>query len=721
MISRLIDRRWPALVGVLVAASACKKEEPLFECIDCACTVGSWLQVSPMPEPVADAAMVKTSDGLVLLAPSSEGQPMRVWRWDGLSWSDDTLGSVQDNTAPASVQEHAAAYDDTRDQVVTCGGTTGGAEPQPSDTWGWRSSPGWEQIAGPGQGPEARTAPSMTTLPSGDVLLFGGLQVPDVLSNDRWTWNGTTWTRVIDAGSPPGRWQHAIATDAARGAAVLFAGNASSDASPALLRDTWTFAEDTWQLRPVQPAPPARAAHTLVYDPSVESTVLFGGSDGTEKLNDVWTWDGSGWSEARILGTEPAGRSGHVAAYDNDSGGMVVAGGTVGQDDAPSDQTWLFRWVEADAAAGFCCGDGVCQLPERERQSCPQDCASSCVVGEWEQIMPALRPESIASPFMVTTEDAVLLMAQGETAPQQVWRWDGQNWTNLTTGTPMQDTAPSAMSGAAAAYMPTTAEVVFYGGFDLVGGEFQFLVETWLWDGAGWSMEAGEPEGAGVRLGLSMAFDPDSGVPILFGGFGNEANFQSLGGTWSWDGTSWTDLQITGPSERFLSPMVADTTRREVILFGGITSTMDSSAIGNDTWIFRDGGWLEANPETSPSARAAHSLVHDPGLEMSVLFGGRGDDGDVSDVWAWDGAEWSQVFVPGASPEPRAFHAAAYDPANEAMLMVGGANAIGVNAVALDETWFLRVTNELASSGACCGDGVCQATEASSDVCPEDC
>jgi hypothetical protein len=120
---------------------------------------------------------------------------------------------------------------------------------------------------------------------SGDIVLFGGEDNSANLA-DTWTFNGTTWTRLSPATSPPARDSASMAYDPAAEDIVLFGGSASSGD----LSDTWTFDGTAWtQLSPAV-SPPARDSASMAYDPVTGDIVLFGGEDNSANLSDTWTF-----------------------------------------------------------------------------------------------------------------------------------------------------------------------------------------------------------------------------------------------------------------------------------------------------------------------------------------------------------------------------------------------------------------------------------------------
>ena len=61
----------------------------------------------------------------------------------------------------------------------------------------------------------------------------------------------------------------------------------------------------------------------------------------------------------------------------------------------------------------------------------------------------------------------------------------------------------------------------------------------------------------------------------------------------------------------------------------------------------------------APSERYGHALSYDSGRGVTVLFGGRDDDGNrFNDTWEWNGASWTQRN-PAESPLERELHALA--------------------------------------------------------------
>ena len=86
-----------------------------------------------------------------------------------------------------------------------------------------------------------------------------------------------------------------------------------------------------------------------------------------------------------------------------------------------------------------------------------------------------------------------------------------------------------------------------------------------------------------------------SGKVIMFGG---DSGTTYLNDTWSFDGTTWTQIATqSAPPARAAAQMTYDSVTQKVVLFGGFNGTY----LG-DTWLW-DGStlqWTQATPQPSP-------------------------------------------------------------------------------------------------------------------------
>src|SRR5207253_2073426 len=117
-----------------------------------------------------------------------------------------------------------------------------------------------------------------------------------------------------------------------------------------------------------------------------------------------------------------------------------------------------------------------------------------------------------------------------------------------------------------------------------------------------------------------MTYDRVHFQVVLFGGADAAGNV--LGDTWTWDGTTWTQAAVTGPSARADAALTFDATRAKTVLFGG-TTTGTAAGANAETWIWNgdSGNWAAAGT-TIPPARSGHALVYDAARTETVMFGG---------------------------------------------------------------------------------------------------
>ncbi len=208
----------------------------------------------------------------------------------------------------------------------------------------------------------------------------------------------------------------------------------------------------------------------------------------------------------------------------------------------------------------------------------------------------------------------------------------------------------------------------------LRGGTTQFAYsDTWTWNGTAWTQlsPASHPSS---RDGGAMAFDTATGTTILFGGL-SATTGAALNDTWSWNGTNWTNLSVTGPSARYDANLVYDAAIGKLVLFGGY----DGSSTFSETWTFDGTTWTKLAPAAHPTARANPAISYDPGAQRALLYGGDNGSGTsfYGDTWTFDGTTWTQQS-PVHSPGQRSQSAMAFDPVLTKVILFGGRDSANV-------------------------------------------
>lgn len=88
-------------------------------------------------------------------------------------------------------------------------------------------------------------------------------------------------------------------------------------------------------------------------------------------------------------------------------------------------------------------------------------------------------------------------------------------------------------------------------------------------------------------MAAGFAYDVKRKQAILFGGGGSNG---ILADTWLWDGKSWHEAKVPGPSGRLLPAMTYDKRRSVVVLFGGRIKYPEDS---NETWEWDGKLWRQ--------------------------------------------------------------------------------------------------------------------------------
>lgn len=196
-------------------------------------------------------------------------------------------------------------------------------------------TPRWVNLTGGenGSSPPAASDASLAYDPAdGEWVYFGGCSYVACPSNATWVYANGGWSNRTSFGpAPPGREDAAMDFDANAGGVLLFGGFTANGSA---LNDTWLFRDGQWaNMDYLGPAPPARFAASLVFDPeeTTNGSLLFGGcipTFGAYCLNDTWRWQpGAGWTDIGASSGVPAVRGFAMMAYDAIDHEVVLFGG----------------------------------------------------------------------------------------------------------------------------------------------------------------------------------------------------------------------------------------------------------------------------------------------------------------------------------------------------------------------------------------------------------
>jgi N-acetylneuraminic acid mutarotase len=172
-----------------------------------------------------------------------------------------------------------------------------------------------------------------------------------------------TWAYDVDQGTwenrhplvePPGRFGSMMVYDPRADRVLLFGGTALADGTG--LSDLWAYdyERNTWTERHPAVSPPPHHFPALVYVPTIDRTILFGGynpSDGS-LLNDTWAYDyhRNRWTNLHPRHA-PAPRMAHYMAFEPRTNRLVMFGGFLATYSQATNDTWIYhvatnRWSQ---------------------------------------------------------------------------------------------------------------------------------------------------------------------------------------------------------------------------------------------------------------------------------------------------------------------------------------------------------------------------------------
>jgi PKD repeat protein len=320
---------------------------------------------------------------------------------------------------------------------------------------------------------KAGTVSVTVTTPGGTTLA----------QNDQFTYV-MAWLRASPATSPLAREGAALAQFGSTD--VLFGG----DDGVAALGDTWTWNGTTWTAGPLV-GPAARTHASIAYYPDANVVVVFGGCPTAVlgcplPLGDIWTWNGTAWTQVTTSGAAPSARTGASIAYKN--GQLVVFGGFDGT--AYLNETWALKY----------------------NTSSPH--------WAWTQL--AVSAPSIRAYAAGGTDASGQLIVfggyNGSGVLGDTWIWNGTAWSLAPFG---QNPAPSARQLASIGLYKnpnggTASGLALFGGVNGAVGSGTPQADTWTWNGTTWSLLPTSTSPS-ARYDAAAAQDTNGGV-LLFGG-----------------------------------------------------------------------------------------------------------------------------------------------------------------------------------------------------------
>lgn len=301
------------------------------------------------------------------------------------------------------------------------------SHPTPQTAWGERLT----AVTPPGRGHHVLVHDSFR----GRTVMFGGLaDASGNERNDTWEWDGSAWTRVLPAHSPPARSAAMACFDVRRRVVLLFGGELRGN-PPTYFSDTWEWDGIDWrQLATSGPSPRSYAG--LAFDHANGVPLLFGGRDGNSEMNDMWRLVSGGWQPITTIGPPPS--SDFVFCSDPGRREIVLSG----RYQLPIGfATWVWNgtaWLQ------YAIPNGYMQFPS-----------------------PAAAYDAVRRRIVVVYDP---IRQGGLNRTVGTIEWDGTTWIPRSPGQ-----SPYVQWGTRLAFDTVTGRVLLFGG----AHEDSFIVHTW--------------------------------------------------------------------------------------------------------------------------------------------------------------------------------------------------------------------------------------------------
>lgn len=549
-----------------------------------------------------------------------------------------------------------SAYDSLGKRMITFGGRAADGAKHYNDAWALylpeNSQPSWINLTADGavgSPPAVRSCTAAYDSTANRFIIWNG-------------WNGTTqytdvwslslgdtptWTRLCDATScgtaPSIRRTSRMVYDPTGNQIITWGGYDGTN-----LNDTWRLtlgATPAWTNLAPATAPVGRGGHTFAYDPVNRLAWMFGGSSLSGDMNDTWKYDiaNNTWTQVFANGCAapcPIKRDGSTMVYDSLNKQMVVF-------------------------AGY-------------------DTAADAFLKDFNILSNLGGTPAWTSPAPTSEvpEPRYYHTSVYDTANQRMVSFSGYD-ANLVT----------LNKDISALYLPSGGTAPYWRGISA---------------GNAWN----------PRDQMAMYYDSANKYVYSFGGFGNgpipgsnnsgvhisetlrlEASISRVP---RWRNVS-PQSQVGGsPLAREATSFATDTSRKRLISFGGLHGDF----VMNDLWVaqMQDDGsnptWTQLCSPTScgtaPPARWGGVAVYDANSDRLILFGGRNNASvNYNDVWALPlnvaNPTWTQLAPSGTAPAARWAGAAVYDTANDRMVIFGGQTDPDSTATRYNDVWALSL------------------------------
>lgn len=243
---------------------------------------------------------------------------------------------------------------------------------------------------------------------------------------------------------------------------------------------------------------------------------------------------------------------------------------------------------------------------------------------------------------------------------------------------------------AAATFMPSTCEMVVFGGDD---PDWQVRDETLVFDPVtdAWTILPRGPKGPRGRIHAGLSWDATRKIAVMFGGGWVSASQETWGfdpATRKWSALVGQCTKVPCPTARLLHAQAWSAVRQATVIFGGLAS---GQALG-DLWQLRavvgrrgtvTWSWSQLAPTADPAAGfpvprrggGMAEIVDGSYSGHLLIYGGyrdRSASPALTDTWLYDPTANRYTKINATPPTPSYGFATSWSPSLGAVVVQGG-------------------------------------------------
>jgi len=217
---------------------------------------------------------------------------------------------------PGARWGHVLVYYPTHNQLVLFGGASERGKYH-NDTWIWKNSK-WGKMAVEGPASRGFSAVAFHEVRK-TIILHGGRGNEKITYSDTWEWNGNNWKQLDTNGNYQAD-HHQMVYVPSKNELVAFGGWNGKGVSG----NTWIWSEK-W-IKSNETSPPSRASFGMTYNYSSNQIILFGGLWINGQYADLWQRKNGTWS--RLGGHyDHSSLDHHSMFYDKGTNQVIIFGG----------------------------------------------------------------------------------------------------------------------------------------------------------------------------------------------------------------------------------------------------------------------------------------------------------------------------------------------------------------------------------------------------------